>query len=110
LLGCSPQAADALRELGIGRNEYIDIMNACKAKKLMWRMNKGLARDLLPSAPQDIRMEGWWLVSVVNVGECKGKGADPALHQHACCCFLYLLLSNSSVLAASVTSVDYAQA
>jgi hypothetical protein len=42
------QAADALRLTGVGRNEYIAILNACKSKKLLWRVNKGLARDLLP--------------------------------------------------------------
>lgn len=68
-LTCTAQAADALRVTGVGRNEYISIMNACKAKKLMWRVNKGIARDLLPAAPLDIKMEGWWVVHVVNVGE-----------------------------------------
>jgi hypothetical protein len=59
-----------LRVTGIGRNEYIALMNACKAKKLLWRVNKGIARDLLPAAPLDIAMEPWWGVQVVNVGEC----------------------------------------
>jgi hypothetical protein len=58
-----------LRLLGVGRNQYIDIMNQCKAKKLMWRVNKGLARDMLPQAPLDIPLEPWWRVCVVNVGE-----------------------------------------
>lgn len=44
-------------------------MNTCKSKRLMWRLNKGLAKELLPSAPRDIRMEPWWRVCVVNVGE-----------------------------------------
>eukprot|EP00879_Flechtneria_rotunda_P023299 GHRR01024648.1.p1 GENE.GHRR01024648.1~~GHRR01024648.1.p1 ORF type:complete len:247 (+),score=73.57 GHRR01024648.1:732-1472(+) len=61
-------AADALRLTGVGRNEYIAIMNACKAKKLMWRVSKGIARDLLPSLPKDSHMEHWWQVAVVNVG------------------------------------------
>eukprot|EP00775_Hariotina_reticulata_P005967 gene5967-6206_t len=80
-------AADALRELGIGRNEYIDIMNACKAKRLMWRVNKGLAKDLLPSAARDIRMEGWWLVCVVNVGDAEFRelsAAEAGLLRAAC--------------------------
>lgn len=42
------QAADALRVVGVGRNEYISILNACKAKKLMWRVNRAIAKDLLP--------------------------------------------------------------
>lgn len=78
-LPCVSQAADALRVTGVGRNEYIAIMNACKAKKLMWRVNKGLARDLLPAAPRDIKMEGWWTVNVVNVGGCIDSDLDRLL-------------------------------
>lgn len=58
-----------LRVTGIGRNEYIALMNACKAKRLLWRVNKGIARDLLPAAPLDVKMEPWWGAQVVNVGE-----------------------------------------
>ena len=74
------QAADALRVLGIGRNAYISIMNACKAKKgLLWRMSsaKAVARDLLPSEPRPTSMQPWWLVSVVNLGE---MGCDVFLY------------------------------
>lgn len=63
------QAADVLRLVGIGRNEYIRILNACKAKKLLWRVNKSVAKDMLPTEPRDIRMELWWNVAVVNIGE-----------------------------------------
>jgi hypothetical protein len=62
------QAADALRVTGIGRNEYIQIVNSCKGKKLLWRVNRAVAREYLPTAPQDVRMEPWWGVAVVNVG------------------------------------------
>lgn len=35
--------------LGIGRNEYIATLNAVKGKsKLLWRVNKGALRDMLP--------------------------------------------------------------
>lgn len=34
----------------------------------MWRVNKGIAKDLLPAVPLDVKMEGWWIVNVVNVG------------------------------------------
>jgi len=34
------QAADALRLVGVGRNEYIAILNACKNRRVMWRVNR----------------------------------------------------------------------
>ena len=59
-----------VRVLGIGRNEYIAIMNKCKAKRLLWRVNKSLARDYLPEQPlAPAAMQPWWQVSTVNIGE-----------------------------------------
>ena len=63
------QAADIVRLVGVGRNEYISIMNRCKARRVMWRMNKAIAKEMLPSEPKDIEMQPWWNVSVVNIGE-----------------------------------------
>lgn len=63
------QAADILRLTGIGRNEYISIMNKCKAKKLLWRVNRAIAKEMLPTEPLDIEMQPWWTVNVVNLGE-----------------------------------------
>lgn len=65
------QAADILRLSGIGRNQYIAILDACKAKKLLWRVNKNIAKEKLPFEPIDILMEPWWKVSTVNVGSRK---------------------------------------
>lgn len=59
-------AADALRIMGIGRNEFIDIMNKCRSKKFMWKINKSIARELLPSQPVDFPVEPWWGVCLVN--------------------------------------------
>lgn len=59
-------AADALRLTGIGRNEFIDIMNKCRSKKLMWKLNKSIAKDLLPTQPVDFPIEPWWGVCLVN--------------------------------------------
>ncbi|XP_027333582.1 protein FAM91A1-like [Abrus precatorius] len=60
-------AADALRLTGIGRNEFIDIMNKCRSKKIMWKLNKSIAKELLPTQPVDIPVEPWWGVCVVNL-------------------------------------------
>ncbi|KAK7276532.1 hypothetical protein RIF29_17673 [Crotalaria pallida] len=59
-------AADALRLTGIGRNEFIDIMNKCRSKKIMWKLNKSIAKELLPSQPVDFPIEPWWGVCLVN--------------------------------------------
>ncbi|XP_022940490.1 protein FAM91A1-like [Cucurbita moschata] len=59
-------AADALRLTGIGRNEFIDIMNKCRSKKIMWKLNKSIARELLPSQPIDFVVDPWWGVCLVN--------------------------------------------
>ncbi|CAK9325584.1 unnamed protein product [Citrullus colocynthis] len=59
-------AADALRLTGIGRNEFIDIMNKCRSKKIMWKLNKSIARELLPNQPIDFVIEPWWGVCLVN--------------------------------------------
>lgn len=70
------QAADIVRHVGVGRNEYIAILNQCKSKKLLWRVNKGIARDFLPATPLSPRAEPWWLVNVVNVGETEYRALD----------------------------------
>ncbi|KAJ4762820.1 FAM91 carboxy-terminus protein [Rhynchospora pubera] len=59
-------AADALRLTGIGRNEFIDIMNKCRSKKIMWKLNKSIAKEMLPTQPVDFTIEPWWGVCLVN--------------------------------------------
>ncbi|KAJ8762508.1 hypothetical protein K2173_007947 [Erythroxylum novogranatense] len=59
-------AADALRLTGIGRNEFIDIMNKCRSKKIMWKLNKSIAKELLPTEPVDFAIDSWWGVCLVN--------------------------------------------
>lgn len=59
-----------MRQVGIGRNEYIAVLNACKGKRLLWRVNRGLARELLPQEPANPRPEPWWEVVAVNLGKC----------------------------------------
>ncbi|KAK9070558.1 hypothetical protein SSX86_010960 [Deinandra increscens subsp. villosa] len=59
-------AADALRLTGIGRNEFIDIMNKCRSKKIMWKLNKSIAKESLPTHPVDFTIEPWWGVCLVN--------------------------------------------
>ncbi|KAK7793931.1 hypothetical protein R5R35_011860 [Gryllus longicercus] len=55
-------AADCLRLLGIGRNEYIELMNQCRSGRKLFRRKN--VRDLLPPKPVDINIEPWWTVEV----------------------------------------------
>lgn len=52
-----------LRLLGIGRNEYIELMNKSRSNRgrLFGRKN---VRGLLPKVPCDIHIEPWWRVEV----------------------------------------------
>ena len=50
-----------LRLLGIGRNEYIELMNQCRSGRKLFRRKN--VKDLLPSKPIDINIEPWWLVA-----------------------------------------------
>eukprot|EP00887_Chlorella_sp_A99_P002714 scaffold6.g2714.t1 len=70
-------AADIVRIVGIGRNEYIATMVQAKSKKLLWRMNKGIVKDLLPQEPLNAAIDPWWVVHVVNVGEAEFRQLDP---------------------------------
>uniref|UniRef100_A0A8C0E093 Family with sequence similarity 91 member A1 n=1 Tax=Balaenoptera musculus TaxID=9771 RepID=A0A8C0E093_BALMU len=60
-------AADCLRLLGIGRNQYIDLMNQCRSSKKFFR--RKTARDLLPVKPVEIAIEAWWVVQAAYVTE-----------------------------------------
>ncbi|KAM4688638.1 protein FAM91A1 [Discoglossus pictus] len=60
-------AADCLRLLGIGRNQYIDLMNQCRSSKKFFR--RKTARDLLPMKPVEISVEAWWVVQAGYITE-----------------------------------------
>uniref|UniRef100_A0A4X2L932 Family with sequence similarity 91 member A1 n=1 Tax=Vombatus ursinus TaxID=29139 RepID=A0A4X2L932_VOMUR len=60
-------AADCLRLLGIGRNQYIDLMNQCRSSKKFFR--RKTARDLLPVKPVEITIEAWWVVQAGYITE-----------------------------------------
>lgn len=76
-------AADALKVVGVGRNEYIDIMQKAKSKKLLWRVNKGLVKDFLPDLPKKLNPAPWWRVCVVNLGEVEYRTMSQT-EAHAC--------------------------
>lgn len=55
-------AADVLRILAIGRNQYIEIMNQCRSRGFLGIMRKPI-RELLPKRPvRNIKIEYWWKI------------------------------------------------
>ncbi|GAB4861302.1 hypothetical protein Ancab_036464 [Ancistrocladus abbreviatus] len=41
-------------------------MNKCRSKKFMWKINKSIAKELLPTQPVDFAIDPWWAVCLVN--------------------------------------------
>lgn len=56
-----------VRLLGIGRNEYIDLMNQCRSGRKLFRRKN--VKDLLPTKPVKINIEAWWYVQLGLVTE-----------------------------------------
>lgn len=54
-------AADVVRLLGIGRNQYIDLMNQSRSSRRLFRRVKNI-RELLPIRPVDFSIEPWYLL------------------------------------------------
>ncbi|KAF7669331.1 hypothetical protein LDENG_00196600 [Lucifuga dentata] len=69
-------AADCLRLLGIGRNQYIDLMNQCRSSKKFFRRKS--ARDLLPAKPVEISVEPWWVAQAGFITEDDIRICSPA--------------------------------
>ncbi|KAL3998049.1 FAM91 C-terminus family protein [Acanthocheilonema viteae] len=65
-------AADAMRLLGIGRNQYIDLMNQNRCNRKIFRKSKSL-RELLPAKPVAINIEPWWLLAPGSILESDVK-------------------------------------
>lgn len=65
-------AADCLRLLGIGRNQYIDIMNELRStyRRFLGIGVKRNARSLLPNKPDaNVPIEPWWFVNAGYITE-----------------------------------------
>lgn len=65
-------AADCLRLLGIGRNQYIDIMNELRStyRRFLGIGVKRSARSLLPSKPdKNVPIEPWWFINAGYITE-----------------------------------------
>ncbi|CAP36989.2 Protein CBG19722 [Caenorhabditis briggsae] len=65
-------AADAVRLLGIGRNQYIDLMNQTRSNRKFLRRSK-TPRELLPQKPAKLVIESWWMTHVGAILESDMK-------------------------------------
>lgn len=72
-------AADCLRLLGIGRNQYIELMNSSRSSKRFSFRRKPQYRDLLPQTPISVNIEPWWVVTVGYVTEDDIKACTPSM-------------------------------
>ncbi|XP_022648867.1 protein FAM91A1-like [Varroa destructor] len=66
-------AADVLRLLGIGRNQYIELVNMCKSTKSFFSLKKKNLRSVLPPKPIEISIEPWWIIHLGYITETDVK-------------------------------------
>lgn len=71
-------AADAVRLLGIGRNQYIELMNQTRSNRKFLRRSKS-ARELLPQKPTKMIVESWWRTNVGSILESDVKTLNGAI-------------------------------
>lgn len=60
-------AADVFLYLGIGRNQYIDIMNKARSKKWTWKLSRNFLKEMLPTQPLSFNYGYWWFVDSVPI-------------------------------------------
>ena len=70
-----------MRLIGIGRNQYIELMNSCRSNKRFGIFKKS-AKELLPTMPLDtVPFLPWWFIQVAYITEDDMKSAvDKAEH------------------------------
>ena len=73
-------AADCLRLIGIGRNQYIDLMNMSRSSKRFGFFRRS-GKELLPTKPvNNITILPWWIAQIGFVTEDDMKIADKSQH------------------------------
>ncbi|KAJ5069019.1 protein fam91a1 [Anaeramoeba ignava] len=73
-------ASDCVRILGIGRNQFIEIMNQCRGRSI-WPFKKknSQIKGLLPSVPSrpSSEAEPWWIVHLSSITDENLKNSSP---------------------------------
>ncbi|EDV23394.1 uncharacterized protein TRIADDRAFT_57976 [Trichoplax adhaerens] len=73
-------AADCLRLLGIGRNQYIDLMNQCRSSRRFFRRRP--IREMLPTKPVFPKaLQPWWTVKNGFISEEDVKQSSTKEHK-----------------------------
>lgn len=54
-------AADGVRLLGIGRNQYIEMMNQTRSFKKLFRRGKNI-NEVMPQSPVEINAAPFWMI------------------------------------------------
>lgn len=63
-------AADCFRLMGIGRNQYIELMNQYKSSKKFLGMIKKPIKELLPNKPvENLSIDFWWTIRPGYISE-----------------------------------------
>lgn len=78
-------AAEILQLLGIGRNEYIAKLNACSERKLLWRVNRSIAKEYLPTEPTSSKMLDWWRIHAVSISAPAATSRAGGTRRLRCC-------------------------
>ncbi|KDD75122.1 hypothetical protein H632_c859p1, partial [Helicosporidium sp. ATCC 50920] len=71
-------AADALRLLGVGRNEFIALLVKAKSARQMWRSTRATARAALPRRALPLALQSWWRLHAVNVSDVEWRALSEA--------------------------------
>lgn len=64
-------AADVFRLVGVGRNQFIDILNTSRSNRAfaLFKKKENQLESLVPSQPIDCKLQTWWLVHLGYVSE-----------------------------------------
>ncbi len=64
-------AADVFRLVGVGRNQFIDILNTSRSNRAfaLFKKKENQLESLVPSQPIDCPLKSWWLVHLGYVSE-----------------------------------------
>jgi hypothetical protein len=64
-------AADVFRYLGIGRNEYINVMNTSRSNRAfaLFKRKENQLEALVPAKPCEIILKSWWKIHIGYVSE-----------------------------------------
>jgi hypothetical protein len=93
-------AADVFRLVGVGRNQFIDILNTSRSNRsfALFKKKENQLEALVPSQPVDSDMKTWWLVHLGYVSEDDVKKLSKVLSK--CIFDLFVCVDDGVVVGA----------